>query len=184
MLHSTTKYFGGHSDILGGAVIAPDGSGIFPRIRDIQQLAGAIPSPRDCWLLARSTRTLAYRMRGHNDHAAEISHFLADHSRVKTVFYPGLTSHPGHDTAAKQMQDYGGMISFLIDGNKTDALKVVAGSSLIRRATSLGGVESTWEHRRSSEGEDSVAPDNLIRISVGLEHPDDLKEDIETALKA
>ncbi|HYW35913.1 MAG TPA: PLP-dependent aspartate aminotransferase family protein [Balneolaceae bacterium] len=184
VLHSTTKYFGGHSDILGGAVIAPEGSDIFPRIRQIQQLAGAVPSPRDCWLLARSTRTLSYRMRGHNDHASRLAKFLQDHDRVKTVFYPGLATHPGHEIAEKQMTGFGGMISFLIDGGATEALQIVAGSTLIKRATSLGGVESTWEHRRSSEGEESLTPQNLIRISVGLEHPDDLLEDLERALDA
>jgi cystathionine gamma-synthase len=182
VLHSTTKYFGGHSDILGGAVIAPEESELFPRIREIQQIAGAIPSPRDCWLLARSTRTLAYRMRGHNEHAGQISQFLQNHARVNKVCYPGLADHPGHEIAKKQMNNYGGMISFMIVGGQAEALKIVAGSSLIKRASSLGGVESTWEHRRSSEGKGSVAPENLIRLSVGLEHPDDLMEDLETAL--
>jgi cystathionine gamma-synthase len=184
VLHSTTKYFGGHSDILGGAVIAPEGSELFPRIREIQQVAGAVPSPRDCWLLARSTRTLIYRMRGHNEHAKLLSQFLQDHSRVEKVCYPGLPNHPGHEIAQKQMSDYGGMISFMIDGDETDALGIVANSSLIERASSLGGVESTWEHRRSSEGEGSVAPENLIRLSVGLEHPEDLIEDVEGALNS
>jgi cystathionine gamma-synthase len=170
VLHSTTKYFGGHSDILGGVVVAPGESKIFPRIREIQQIAGAVPSPRDCWLLARSTRTLSYRMHGHNEHAARLAEFLRNHKRVDEVFYPGLSTHPGNETAKKQMTGFGGMISFLIDGNAADALKVVAGSTLIKRASSLGGVESTWEHRRSSEGDDSVSPENLIRISVGLEH--------------
>jgi cystathionine gamma-synthase len=183
VLHSTTKYFGGHSDILGGAVIAPEKSKLFPRIREIQQLAGAVPSPRDCWLLARSTRTLVYRMQGHNKHAACVASFLQNHSRVSDVFYPGLPTHPSHEIAKKQMKGYGGMISFLIDGDETDALGIVAGSTIIKRASSLGGVESTWEHRRSSEGKGSVAPENLIRLSVGLEHPDDLKEDLERALK-
>jgi cystathionine gamma-synthase len=182
VLHSTTKYFGGHSDILGGAVIAPEGSELFPRIREIQQVAGAVPSPRDCWLLARSTRTLAYRMRGHNKHAGQISKFLQNHPRVNKVCYPGLADHPGHEIAEKQMNDFGGMISFMINGDEAAALRIVAGSTLIKRASSLGGVESTWEHRRSSEGEGSVAPENLIRLSTGLEHPDDLVEDLETAL--
>jgi cystathionine gamma-synthase len=182
VLHSTTKYFGGHSDILGGAVVAKQKEGIFRRIREVQQLAGAVPSPRDCWLLCRSTRTLSYRMHGHNEHAAQLAEFLQEHRRVKEVFFPGLATHPGHEIAQKQMSGFGGMISFLIDGDADDALSIVAGSTLIKRASSLGGVESTWEHRRSSEGKDSVAPENLIRISVGLEHPDDLIEDLERAL--
>lgn len=181
-LHSTTKYLGGHSDILGGAVIGRKQEGIFERIKEIQWMAGAVPSPQDCWLLCRSIRTLPYRMRGHNDHAARLAQFLSDHSRVEDVFYPGLETHPGHEIAQKQMHGFGGMISFLIEGNAGDAINVVAGSRLIKRATSLGGVESTWEHRRSGEGPDSVTPENLIRISVGLEHPDDLMEDLERAL--
>jgi cystathionine gamma-synthase len=182
VLHSTTKYFGGHSDILGGAVIARKSNGIFERIREIQQLGGAVPSPRDCWLLCRSTRTLPYRMRGHNEHAAHLAKFLQNHPRVEKVFYPGLATHVGYEIAQKQMSGFGGMISFLVDGGREEALDIVAGSKLIKRATSLGGVESTWEHRRSSEGEDSETPQNLIRISVGLEHADDLMQDLEAAL--
>ncbi len=181
-LHSTTKYFGGHSDILGGAVIAKEPAGIFERIREIQQLGGAVPSPRDCWLLCRSTRTLPYRMRAHNEHAAHLAKFLQNQPGVEKVFYPGLATHVGYEIAQKQMSGFGGMISFLIDGGREEALDVIAGSKLIKRATSLGGVESTWEHRRSSEGEESKTPQNLIRISVGLEHPDDLMEDLERAL--
>lgn len=182
VLHSTTKYFGGHSDILGGAVIARSPEGIFSRIREIQQLGGAVPSPRDCWLLCRSTRTMPYRMRGHNEHAAHLAKFLQNHPRVEKVYYPGLTTHAGHEIAKAQMSGFGGMISFLVAGGREEAIGIVAGSRLIKRATSLGGVESTWEHRRSSEGEDSQTPENLIRISVGLEHPDDLMEDLERAL--
>ncbi len=182
VLHSTTKYFGGHSDILGGAVIAKKEEDIFERIREIQQTAGAVPSARDCWLLSRSTRTLPYRMKGHNEHAGQLAEYLKDQPKVEKVFYPGLKSHTGHSVAKKQMSGYGGMISFLVNGDAEEALNVVASSKLIKRATSLGGVESTWEHRRSSEGEGSNAPENLIRISVGLEHPDDLLEDLERAL--
>lgn len=182
VLHSTTKYFGGHSDILGGAVIAKSENGIFERIREIQILTGGVPSARDCWMLARSTRTLAYRVRGHNENAALIAEFLSKHPKVESVFYPGLKSHPGYETAQKQMTGLGGMISFLVKGDAEFTLKMVAGSKLIKRATSLGGVESNWEHRQSSEGEGSKAPDNLIRISVGLEHPDDLIEDFEQAM--
>jgi len=183
VLHSTTKYFGGHSDILGGAIIAKEADDFFERIREIQQLGGAVPSPRDCWLLCRSTRTLPYRIRGHNEHAAHLAKFLQNHPKVEKVFYPGLATHAGHEIAKKQMSGFGGMISFLVNGGKEDALNIVAGSKLIKRATSLGGVESTWEHRRSSEGEESKTPENLIRISVGLEHPDDLMEDLERALE-
>lgn len=182
VLHSTSKYFGGHSDILGGAVIAKEDDDFFERIRAIQKMGGAVPSPQDCWMLSRSTRTLAYRMRGHNEHAVAIADFLADQPRVKEVFYPGLKSHPEYEIARKQMKGYGGMISFLVDGNASDAIRIVGKSKLIKRATSLGGVESTWEHRRSSESEDSITPDNLIRISVGLEHPEDIIDDLGQSL--
>jgi len=183
VLHSTTKYFGGHSDILGGAVIAKSGNDMIERIREIQKMAGAVPSPRDCWLLCRSIRTLPYRMRGHNENAHHLARFLQNHPNVEKVYYPGLATHAGYETAKKQMSGFGGMISFLVKGDREAALKTVAGSKLIKRATSLGGVESTWEHRRSSEGKESATPQNLIRISVGLEHPDDLMEDLNHALQ-
>lgn len=183
VLHSTSKYFGGHSDILGGAVVTASKDDFFERIRMIQKMAGAVPSPQDCWMLSRSTRTLAYRMRGHNEHARIVAHFLANHKKVGQVFYPGLESHPGHEIAKRQMKDFGGMISFLAGKNAEEAVQIVGRSKLIKRATSLGGVESTWEHRQSSEGEGSVSPDTMIRISIGLEHPDDIIEDLEQSLK-
>ncbi len=183
VLHSPSKYFGGHSDILGGAVITKEGNELFDRIRFNQQMGGAVPSPQDCWLLSRSTRTLAYRMRGHNEHAEKAALFLEQHPSIERVWYPGLPSHPQHETARKQMKGFGGMISFLVKGSGEDARKVVVGSRLIKRATSLGGVETTWEHRAGSEGEGSVSPPTLIRISIGLEHPDDLIEDLEQAFR-
>ncbi|MGD8749277.1 MAG: aminotransferase class I/II-fold pyridoxal phosphate-dependent enzyme [Balneolaceae bacterium] len=182
VLHSTTKYFGGHSDILGGAVITREKEGFFERIRMIQRSGGAVPSPDDCWMLCRSTRTLPCRMRVHNENAGLLARFLQNHSGVEKVFYPGLATHAGHEIAQKQMSGFGGMISFLIKGSAQTAIRIVGKSRLISRATSLGGVESTWEHRRSSEGEGSITPENLIRISVGLEHPDDLLEDLDRAL--
>lgn len=182
VLHSTSKYFGGHSDILGGAVVTKTTDEFFERLLQVQKMGGAVPSPRDCWLLSRSTRTLSYRMRGHNEHAEKLAEFLANHPKVKDVYYPGLETHTGHAIAKKQMKGFGGMISFLVDGNYDETIKIVGRSKLIKRATSLGGVESTWEHRRSSEGEGSVSPENMIRISVGLEHPDDIIEDVEQAL--
>ncbi|MFU8861134.1 MAG: trans-sulfuration enzyme family protein [Cyclonatronaceae bacterium] len=182
VLHSTSKYFGGHSDILGGAIVAREEDDFFGRIRLIQQMGGAVPSPSDCWLLGRSTRTLAYRMRGHNEHAEKVVAWLTAHKKVADVYYPGLESHPGHEIARKQMTGYGGMISFIVDGDQQESIRIVGRAKLIKRATSLGGVESTWEHRQSSEGEGSVTPKNLIRLSVGLEHPDDIIEDLEQAL--
>lgn len=183
VLHSTSKYFGGHSDILGGAVVAREEGEFFDRIRLIQRMGGAVPSPYDCWLLSRSTRTLAYRMKGHNEHAAKVADFLLDHKKVSDVFYPGNPALPGYEIVQRQMKGFGGMISFLVDGNESEAIKVVGRSKIIKRATSLGGVESTWEHRQSSEGDGSITPKNLIRISVGLEHPDDIIEDLQQSLK-
>ncbi|PWN06137.1 trans-sulfuration enzyme family protein [Rhodohalobacter mucosus] len=182
VLHSTSKYFGGHSDILGGAIVSKKNDEFFQQIRFTQRMGGAVPSPHDCWLLSRSTRTLSYRMKGHNEHAEEIAQFLSGHKNVSEVYYPGLESHPQYETAKKQMNGYGGMISFFIRGDGEDARKAVGKSKLIKRATSLGGVETTWEHRGSSEGEGSVSPPRLIRISVGLEHPEDLMEDLDQAL--
>ncbi len=183
VMHSTTKYLGGHSDILGGAVISKAKDEFFDRIREIQRSQGAVPSPRDCWLLTRSIRSFPYRMRAHNANAMEVAAYLNDHPRIREVYYPGLSGHPGHDIARSQMSGFGGMISFLYDGSAEEALAVVAKSELITRATSLGGVESLWEHRRSSESEGSTTPENLIRLSVGLEHIDDLIADLEQALK-
>lgn len=182
VLHSTTKYFSGHSDILGGALIGKEKNGIMQKIKELQVTMGAVPSPEDCWMLSRSIRTLPYRMRAHNENAMKVAHFLQNHSTVKKVLYPGLSSHKGYKVAKRQMTGFGGMISFLINGNAESALEIVARAKLIGRATSLGGVESTWEHRQSSEGEHSAAPDNLIRISVGLEHPEDIIADLKQAL--
>lgn len=180
-VHSTTKYLGGHSDILGGAVITNDTT-LFEKVRLIQRVQGAVPSPRDAWLLSRSIRSFPYRMRAHNENARKVAEFLSNHSKVKDVFYPGLESHKGHEIAKSQMDDFGGMISFLIDGGAKNAVEIVGRSKLIIAATSLGGIESIWEHRKSSEGPDSPSPENLIRLSVGLEHPDDIIADIEQAL--
>lgn len=182
IMHSTSKYLGGHSDILGGAIISSRRDAFFESIQTIQKSQGAVPSPRDCWLLSRSIRSFPYRMRGHNSNAQKVAEFLAEHSKVLKVNYPGLKSHIGNGVAKSQMKGFGGMISFLVDGNFEDTLKVVAESRLIRRATSLGGIESLWEHRKSSEGDTSVTPDNLIRFSVGLEHIDDLLSDLTHAL--
>lgn len=183
VLHSTSKYFGGHSDILGGAIVAAAKNETFERIKMVQRMGGAVPSPYDCWLLARSTRTLAYRMKGHNEHAGIVAKYLHGHQKVTDVYYPGLKDFPGHEIAKKQMTGYGGMVSFLVSGNEKEAIQIVGRSKIIKRATSLGGVESTWEHRRSSEGKNSVSPANLIRISIGLEHADDILEDLDYSLK-
>ncbi len=182
VMHSTTKYLAGHSDILGGAIISAKEDEFFDKIRTIQRMQGAVPSPRDCWLLSRSIRSFPYRMRAHNENAMKVAEFLAAHPKVKSVFYPGLESHPGHEIARSQMSGFGGMVSFLYDGNAEETLKVVAKSKLIKRATSLGGIESTWEQRQSSERVGSTTPENLIRYSVGLEHINDLLADLKLAL--
>ena len=182
IVHSATKYLGGHSDILAGAVIAREANGHFEKIRNIQVSGGAVPSPFDCWLLVRSIKTLPARMRIHNDNGMQIAGFLSEHPSVEAVHYPGLSEHQGHDIATRQMKGFGGMISFQVKGDKKAARKVVFSSELIAQATSLGGVESTWEHRRSSEGPESKTPENLIRLSVGIEHHLDLIRDIESSL--
>lgn len=182
VMHSTSKFLGGHSDILGGAIISAKEDDFFNTIRSIQQSQGSVPSPRDCWLLSRSIRSFPYRIRGHNKNAQQVAEYLDNHPKVKEVFYPGLSNHKGHDIAGLQMKGFGGMLSFLVDGDYEQTLQVVASTKIIRRATSLGGIESLWEHRRSSESESSTTPENLIRFSVGLEHIDDLLADLEAAL--
>ena len=184
-MHSATKYFGGHSDVLGGAVVLKDGdSALAERISASQKLGGGVPSPFDCWLLLRSLPTLALRVRAQTENAGKVAAFLAKHPRVETAHYPGLESHPGHDIAAEQMSGFGAMLSFQVRGGQAEALKVAANVKLFTRATSLGGIESLIEHRASVEGPDTRTPPNLLRVSVGLEHPDDLIADLDQALAA
>lgn len=183
VMHSTTKYLAGHSDVLGGAVIAKTAAGVFEGIRAVQNLEGAVPSPFDCWLVLRSLRTLPYRMRAHCENAGKVAAFLEVQPQVERVHYPGLASHPGHEVAQKQMQNFGGMLSFEVVGGEVAAMKVAANVELFTRGTSLGGVESLMEHRASIEGPESTTPKGLLRVSVGLEHPDDLIADLAQALK-
>jgi cystathionine gamma-synthase len=182
VMHSTTKYLGGHSDLTGGALIVRQTGEFYDRLRTIQQWGGAAPSPFDCWLLRRSISTLPYRVRGHCENAALVAHFLASHPAVEAVHYPGLPSHPGHEIAARQMSRFGGMLSIQVKGGATEALAVANKVEIFTQATSLGGVESLIEHRASVEGPTSRTPPNLLRISVGLEHADDLIADLERAL--
>ena len=184
VVHSTTKYLGGHSDLLGGAVISREFGPLMDRVRSVQVVQGGVPSPFDAWMLCRSIRSFPYRMRAHNEHAFEVAQFLTTLPGIERVYYPGLETHPGHDIAKQQMRHFGGMISFLVEGDQRLATRMVASSKIIQAATSLGGIESIWEHRKSSEGPLSETPENLIRLSVGLEHVDDLKEDIEQAIRA
>jgi cystathionine gamma-synthase len=182
VMHSTTKYIGGHSDVIGGALITAKTDELWERIRNIQQIGGAVPSPFDCFLLVRSIKTLPYRMRGHCANGMALAKYLENHPQVEAVYYPGLQSHPQHEIAKSQMSDFGGMMSILVKGDFEDAKRVVNKVKLFAQATSLGGIESLIEHRASVEGPDTKTPKNLLRISVGLEHADDLIADFEQAL--
>jgi len=183
VVHSTTKYLGGHSDVLGGAVIAKTDSEITQRIRQIQEAAGAVPSPFDCWLLMRGIQTLPYRMRGHCENARTLANWLNQQPQVSVVHYPGLEENGGYAIACKQMADFGGMLSIQMRGGREAALQLLDHLQIFQRATSLGGVESLIEHRATTEGPDTKTPDDLLRISVGLEHPNDLIADLEQALQ-
>jgi len=155
-------------------------------VAEIAHRAGAVPSPFDCWLILRGASTLPWRMRAHCDNAQQIAEFLCQHPAVEVVHYPGLASHPGHALAAQQMSMFGGMLSFQVkgdvQGHSQTAMRVAASVKLFTRATSLGGVESLIEHRASIEGQGTLTPDNLLRVSVGLEHPADLIDDLAQAL--
>ena len=182
IVHATTKYLGGHGDVLGGAMISRVEDGFFQRMRKIQGLGGAVPSPFDCWLVLRGVPTLPYRMRAHSENALKVATYLSQHPGVEAVHYPGLKEHPGFEVAARQMALPGGMLSFQVKGERKEAFEVAAKVKVFTRATSLGGVESLIEHRASVEGPETRTPDNLLRLSVGLEHPDDLIEDLAQAL--
>jgi cystathionine gamma-synthase len=184
VMHATTKYLAGHSDVLGGALVVKEKDKFFEQMQFVQRNEGAVPSPFDCWLTMRGIRTLPYRMRGHCENAAKLAEFLNTHLKVEKVYFPGLESHPGYETAKKQMTSFGAMMSFQVRGGEAQAMKLAANLKLITRATSLGGVESLIEHRSSIEGPDSKTPKNLLRFSVGLEHVDDLIEDLEQALES
>ena len=182
VVHATTKYLGGHSDVLGGAVVARERGPVLDRLRMLQTSGGAVPSPFDCWLVLRGIRTLPYRVRAQSEHALRIAVFLASHPRVQTVHYPGLPSHPGHEVARRQMTMFGGMLSVQVKGGADAAMAVAAKVRVFTRATSFGGTESLLEHRASIEGPGTTTPANLLRVSIGLEHPDDLIEDLAQAL--
>lgn len=182
VMHSTTKYLGGHEDVLGGMLIGGEESPFFQRIRLIQNNCGAVPSPFDCWLVLRGIRTLHLRMPAHSQRAGAIARFLQDHPAVETVHYPGLADHPGHELASRQMSDFGGMLSFQVKGGREAAMRAAARVRLFVRATSLGGTQSLIEHRASIEGDNTATPQNLLRVSVGLESADDLIQDLSQAL--
>lgn len=187
VLHSTTKYVGGHSDTVGGAVIGNDPE-IFETLKFHQNAGGAVPGPFDVWLALRGLKTLAVRMERHCENAQAVAEFLAGHPAVERVYYPGLADHPGHDIAARQMRGFSGMVSFAVKGDAETALAVGNATRIFQLAVSLGGVESLIElpsqmtHAAVAGTEAEVEP-NLLRLSVGIENRDDLLRDLEQALK-
>jgi cystathionine gamma-synthase len=185
VVHSATKYLGGHSDVVGGVVVTPDPD-IHERLLFLQNAVGAVPGPLDCFLVLRGLKTLALRMEAHCRGAERIAQFLAEHPRVSRVHYPGVPSHPGHDVAARQMKAFGGMVSFELE-TEGEALEVCRRTRLFFLAESLGGVESLIEHpgrmtHMSVAGSPCEVPATLVRLSVGIEHPDDLVQDLAEAL--
>jgi cystathionine beta-lyase/cystathionine gamma-synthase len=185
VVHSTTKYLGGHSDLIGGFAATNDPT-VAERLYFLQKSLGAVPGPFDCWLVLRGLKTLAVRMRKHSENARAIAEFLDGHPKVEQVLYPGLASHPGHELAARQMDDFGGMISFLA-GSEEEAIAICGRTKIWRLAESLGGVESLIEHparmtHASTADAPFAVPANLIRLSVGIESADDLIADLEAAL--
>ncbi len=183
VLHSTTKYCGGHSDVQGGALVVKQKNAFFQKLYHTRTILGAVGSPFNSWLVLRGLRTLPCRMERHAANAMAVAQALEASPRVEKVFYPGLASHPGHQIAARQMSGFGGMMSILIKGDWQDAVRVASRVKLFRNATSLGGVESLIEHRASAEGPGSTSPKNLLRLSVGLEIAADLIEDVLQALR-
>jgi cystathionine gamma-synthase len=186
VVHSTTKYCGGHSDIIGGALVVNDDD-LADQLRFHQNAIGGVASPFDCWLVLRGLRTLAVRMERHCDNAEVVAAFLEEHPRIAQVYFPGLDAHPGHDLAKRQMRRYGGMVSFRVVGGEQAALQVCEGTSVIILGESLGGVESLIEHphtmtHASVAGTQLEVPGDLIRLSVGIEDAEDLVADLDKAL--
>ena len=182
VMHSTTKYLGGHSDVLGGALVFARTDDWHAAVLHRRHITGGVASPFSAWLTLRGCRSLHARMAVHCANARRIAHFLAAHPAVEVVHYPGLESHPGHAIAARQMRDFGGMLSFRVRGGREATLAVAGKLRLFLNATSLGGCESLIEHRASVEGPQPFSPPNLLRVSVGLEHVDDLLADLAQAL--
>lgn len=197
VLHSTTKYMGGHSDLLGGCIVYNNNDvnkddedvkysqKVFNQIRIVQQQSGTVPSPFDCWLLLRGLRSLDARMRLHCENAIKIAEYLKQHESIKKINYPGLQEHPQHSIMKKMIRQndrFGGMLSVQLHGGKEKAIEVASKLNIFKRATSLGGTESLVEHRKSIEPDNSPTPDDLLRLSIGLESIDDLINDLEFAL--
>jgi cystathionine gamma-synthase len=186
VLHATTKYIGGHGDVLGGILVAREAGPVIEEIRKIQSLEGSVPSPFDCWLVHRGLKTLAYRMRGHAENAMKVARALQSHPEIEAVYYPGLKSHPQHLIARRQLcGGFGGIVSIQVRGGREAAMAVCAKVKVFTHATSLGEVESLVQHQASSptHGTDTGLVENLLRLSIGLEHPDDLIADLEQALQ-
>ena len=186
VVHSATKYLGGHSDVVGG-FLALDDDELADRLRFTQNAAGAVPAPFDCYLVLRGVKTLAVRMERHCSNARAVVDLLVGHPAVERVLYPQLPDHPGHAAAAKQMRDFGGMVSFTLRGGRDAALRVAAATTLFTLAESLGAVESLIEHpgqmtHACAAGSPLEVPDNLLRLSVGIESAADLVADLEQAL--
>lgn len=181
VVHSTTKYLAGHSDAMGGAVVARAESPLWERIGLVQKKLGAVPSPFDSWLILRGIRTLPVRLRAHCHNAGAVAEFLAGHPGVERVHYPGLRG-AGYELARRQMRGFGGLVSLIVPGGRERAFAVAGRLRVFTRATSLGGVESLVEHRASIEGAFSRAPEGLLRLSIGLENEKDLIEDLDQAL--
>jgi cystathionine gamma-synthase len=179
VFHSSTKFFGGHSDVLGGCIIIKKKNELAEKIREYQTIGGAVPSPFDCWLLNRSLSTLSLRLERQIKNAAAIAIFLKTRPEVEQVYYPGLPDHPNHEIAKLQMNgQFGSMISIGVKGGEKQALQFAGGMKIFKHATSLGGVESLIEHRRSAEGNSPRSPANLLRLSIGIEYIDDLIADL------
>ncbi|HTB14394.1 MAG TPA: aminotransferase class I/II-fold pyridoxal phosphate-dependent enzyme [Bryobacteraceae bacterium] len=182
VVHSLTKYLGGHSDAMGGSVTVKNKPDLIAQIRDFQHTGGAVLSPFDCWLVLRGVQTLVPRVRLHCENARRVAEFLSTHKNVTKVRYPGLPNDPGHPIAKAQMKDFGGMLAFEVRGGRAEAFAVTGALKIILRATSLGGTHSLIEHRASIEGPTTRAPESLLRLSVGLEDADDLIQDLDQAL--
>ncbi|ESZ30497.1 PLP-dependent aspartate aminotransferase family protein [Mesorhizobium sp. L2C084A000] len=182
VMHSATKYIGGHSDLMAGVVIVPNASPLGRPLRMVQKHKGSVAAPFDCWLALRGLQTLPVRMRAHCEGAQKVAEALASHPGVEKVLFPGLQTDPGHDLATRQMSHYGAMLSFIVEGGADAAMAVAGRLKIVVRATSLGGTHSLIEHRASVEGAKSKAPGGLLRISVGLEHPQDIIDDLMQAL--
>ena len=190
VIHSSTKYLGGHSDIIGGALVINDNPKLAEKIKYIQNAVGSVPSPFDCYMLVRSIKTLAVRMERHNNNALEIANYLSKHNKVNNVFYPGLNSDPNHEVAKKQMKGFGGIVSIDLKGDINSAKKFLENIEIFTLAESLGGVESLIEHPAimthasidNKIREELGISDTLIRLSIGIEDINDLKNALDNAL--